>query len=50
MPTLPGQRAQFTWALNQYNRSDDPDTQRKFIRGMAKVVADAPVNGFTVEE
>jgi hypothetical protein len=50
MATLPGHRAQFTWALNQYNRSDDPDTRKKFVRAMAKYVAAAPSNGFTVEE
>jgi hypothetical protein len=49
MPTLPGQRAQFTWALNQYNRSDDPETQKRFVRAMAKYVAAARVNNFTVE-
>ena len=50
MATLPGQRAQFTWALNQYNRSDDPDTRKRFVRAMAKYIAAAPSNGFTVEQ
>jgi T5orf172 domain len=50
MATLPGQRAQFTWALNQYNRSDDPDTRKRFIRAMAKYIAAAPSNGFTVDQ
>jgi hypothetical protein len=50
MATLPGQRAQFTWALNQYNRSDDPDTRKRFVRAMAKYIAGAPSNGFTVEQ
>ena len=50
MATLPGQRAQFTWALNQYNRSDDPNTRKRFVRAMAKYVAGAPSNGFTVEQ
>jgi hypothetical protein len=50
MATLPGQRAQFTYALNQYNLSDDPDTRRKFVQAMAKYVAAAPSNGFTVEQ
>ena len=50
MATLAGQRAQFTYALNQYNLSDDPDTRTKFVRAMAKYIAAAPSNGFTVEQ
>jgi T5orf172 domain len=50
MATLAGQRAQFTYALNQYNQSDDPDTRARFVRAMAKYIAAAPSNGFTVEE
>ena len=50
MATLPGQRAQFTWALNQYNRSDDLDTRKRFVRAMAKYIAAAANNGFTVEQ
>jgi hypothetical protein len=50
MATLGGQRAQFTYALNQYNLSDDPDTRTKFVRAMAKYIAAAPSNGFTVEQ
>jgi hypothetical protein len=50
MATLAGQRAQFTYALNQYSLSDDPDTRTKFVRAMAKYIAAAPSNGFTVEQ
>jgi hypothetical protein len=50
MATLAGQRAQFTWALNQYNLSEDPDTRAKFARRMAKYIAAAPANGFTVSQ
>ena len=50
MATLAGQRAQFTYALNQYNLSDDPDTRVKFVRAMGKYIAAAPSNGFTVEQ
>lgn len=50
MATLAGQRAQFTWALNQYKNSEDIDTRTKFARTMAKYIAAAPANGFTVEE
>jgi hypothetical protein len=42
MVTLAGQRAQFTRALNQYNRYDDPDARRRFVRAMAKYTAAAP--------
>src|SRR5258708_24650360 len=50
MATLAGQRAQFTWALNQYNLSEDPDTRARFAKRMAKYIAAAPANGFTVDQ
>ena len=50
MATLAGQRAQFTWALNQYNLAEDQDTRASFAKRMAKYVAGAPANGFTVEQ
>lgn len=50
MATLAGQRTQFTWALNQYNTTDDPDEKEKFVRRMAKYIANAPLHGFTVDE
>jgi hypothetical protein len=50
MATLAGQRAQFTYALNQYNLSEDPQTRAKFAKTMAKYIAAAPANGFTVDE
>jgi hypothetical protein len=50
MATLAGQRAQFTWALNQYNLAEDPEKQAHFAKVMAKYIANAPVNGFTVEQ
>ena len=50
MATLAGQRAQFTWALRQYNLSEDSEKQAFYARRMAKYVATAPANGFTVEE
>jgi T5orf172 domain len=50
MATLAGQRAQFTWALNQYNLSEDPETRAKFAKRMAKYIATAPANGFTVDQ
>ncbi|MGH7114589.1 MAG: GIY-YIG nuclease family protein [Stellaceae bacterium] len=50
MATLAGQRAQFAWALNQYNLSEDQETRTKFARRMARYIAAAPSNGFTVSE
>lgn len=50
MATLPGQRAQFTWALNQYNLAEDAEKRAYFARRMAKYIAAAPGNGFTVEQ
>jgi hypothetical protein len=37
-------------ALNQYNLSEDAETRAKFAKRMAKYIAAAPPNGFTVEE
>ena len=50
MATLAGQRAQFTWALNQYNLTEDVAEREKFAKRMAKYIAAAPVNGFAVED
>ncbi len=50
MATLAGQRAQFTWALNQYNLTEDAEEQASYAQRMAKYIAAAPNNGFTVEE
>jgi hypothetical protein len=50
MATLGGQRAQFTWALNQYNQSEDPETRASFARRMAKYIAAAPRNNFSADQ
>ena len=50
MATLAGQRAQFTSSLNQYNLAEDAETRAKFAKRMAKYIAAAPANGFTVDE
>jgi hypothetical protein len=50
MATLAGQRAQFTWALNQYNLAEDAEKQAFFAQRMAKYIGTAPDNGFTVEQ
>lgn len=50
MATLAGQRAQFTWALNQYNLTEDDERRAEFAKRMAKYIATAPVHGFTAEQ
>ncbi len=50
MATLPGQRAQFTWALNQYHLAEDAEKQAYYAKRMAKYIAAAPTNGFTIEQ
>ena len=50
MATLAGQRAQFTWSLRQYNLAEDSRNKALYARRMAKYIAAAPANGFTVEE
>ena len=50
MATLPGQRAQFTWALNQYNLSENAERRAQYAKAMAKCIAAAPANGFEVAQ
>jgi hypothetical protein len=50
MATLAGQRAQFTWALNQYNLAEDPETRTHFAKRMAKYIAAAPSNNFAADQ
>jgi Meiotically up-regulated gene 113 len=50
MATLAGQRSQFTWALKEYNKAEDAEKQAHFAKRMAKYIAAAPANGFTVEQ
>ena len=50
MATLGGQRAQFTWSLKKYNESEDTETRAKYANRMARYIAAAPANGFTVDE
>jgi hypothetical protein len=39
MATLAGQRAQFTWALNQYNLAEDAEKQAYYaIVGMPRLI------------
>jgi len=50
MPTLAGQRAQFTWSLRQYNLAETSERKTHFLKRMARIIDAAPRNGFTVEE
>lgn len=50
MATLSGQRTQFTWALNEYNKSDDPSVRARFVRHMASSIRNAMGAGFTKDE
>src|SRR5690606_20019938 len=50
LASLGGQRAQFTWALRQYNLAEDAERQLHFARRMARYIAAAPSNGFSIEE
>jgi hypothetical protein len=50
MATLAGQRAQFTWALNQYNLAEDAEKEALYAQRMARYIATAPNNGFRVEQ
>jgi hypothetical protein len=47
---LAGQRAQFTWALNQYDSADSAERKAAFARRMARYIATAPAKGFTAEQ
>lgn len=48
--SLPGQRAQFTWALNQYNISETTEQKVHFAKRMALIIQRAPSLGFTKEQ
>lgn len=50
MVALSGQRTQFTWALNEYNKSDDPTVRARFVRHMAASIRNAMAAGFTKDE
>lgn len=50
MAALSGQRTQFTWALNEYNKSDDPSVRMRFVRHMAASIRNAMAAGFTKDE
>ncbi|SRR6266849_9926319 len=49
MASLGSHRANFTWALNEYNRTEDADKREKCARDMARYIANAERNGFPRE-
>jgi hypothetical protein len=50
MVALAGQRAQFTWARNEYNKTDDPTARAKYVRAMAAAIRNSVGAGFTKDE
>ena len=50
MKALTTHQSNFTWARNQYNKSDNPDDQAKYIRYMAKYLAEGLSDNFTQEQ
>jgi hypothetical protein len=50
MATLAGQRAQFTYALNQYNLAEDRETRTRWAKRMAKYIAAAPSYDATADQ
>ncbi len=49
MVTLGGHRGNFTWALNEYNSTDDPAIREKFARYMAQYLKKAEGDGFAAD-
>src|ERR1700758_4639724 len=50
MKPLSTHRQNFSWARNEYNKTDDLDTQTKYTQFMAKYLAEGKADGFTVEQ
>ena len=50
MNRLAGQKAQFTWALNEYNKEDETDVRTRFARLMAYRIKAAAALGFTSDQ
>lgn len=50
MKPLSRHRTNFTWARNEYYKTDDPDAQTKYARFMAKYLAEGRTDGFSVDE
>src|SRR5438132_11012398 len=50
MASLGRHRGNFTWALNQYNLTEDASQRDKFAKLMAKYLRNATAEGLTREE
>jgi hypothetical protein len=50
MRPLGTHQANFTYARNKYNKSDDPDDKVKYARYMAKYLNEGKNDGFTTEQ
>jgi hypothetical protein len=50
MKPLGTHQANFTWARNKYNKSDDPDAKIKYALYMAKYLNEGRNDGFTTEQ
>ena len=50
MAHLGAHRANFTWALNEYNKTDDPEARALNVQRLARYLANAEANGFTNEQ
>ena len=50
MKPLGTHQANFTWARNRYNKSDDPDAKTKYVRYMAKYLNEGKNDGFNTEQ
>jgi hypothetical protein len=50
MPTLPGQRAQFTWALRKYRQTDDPAERAQWAERMAHHLKIGQASGWPIEQ
>ena len=50
MKALGTHQANFTWARNKYNKSEDEDAKPKYARYMAKYLAEGRQDNFTTEQ
>jgi hypothetical protein len=50
MPTLGGQRTQFTWALKQYNITEDPKRKEQMVNKMVRHLRIGKENGWSQDE
>lgn len=50
MKPLGNHQGNFTWARNAYNKSDEPETQMKYARYMAKYLDEGHQDGYTTDQ